>query len=163
MTTYFPFAPSSIIAPVFYPILDGDSYTCSVTWNLYGQRYYLNCFDQSGSLIFSVANVESQSSIQLQSLSWNSASLFVTAITTIPMTYDIGSIIEFTIDNCAPVSYNGRYRAIITSENSFTYTLQDDPGQMSVAGQVSYLINLCKGYFTTSTIVFRSAQFEVSP
>ena len=31
-----------------------QSYNLAVTWNLYGQRYYLSCFTQQNALVFSV-------------------------------------------------------------------------------------------------------------
>lgn len=58
MTT-FPFIPSNNTPFQFQPTLDNNPYTCVVTWNLFGQRYYLNCLDLSGNLIFCKAMVGS--------------------------------------------------------------------------------------------------------
>lgn len=58
MTTYL-FQPSNTTPFQFQPTLDGNIYTCLVKWNLFGQRYYLECSDLSGNLIFSVAMVGS--------------------------------------------------------------------------------------------------------
>ena len=59
MTTLFPFVPSPQSAFQFQPIFDGDTYTCTVTWNLFGQRWYVNCYDLSGTWIFTVARIGS--------------------------------------------------------------------------------------------------------
>ncbi len=59
MTTFFAFAPSRRAVPQFSPTLDGSQYLCTVTWNLFGQRYYLGCYDLSGALQFFVAMVGS--------------------------------------------------------------------------------------------------------
>ena len=58
MTTFL-FQPSNTTPFQFQPTLDGNIYNCVVTWNLFGQRYYLNCMDLSGNLIFCVAMVGS--------------------------------------------------------------------------------------------------------
>ena len=51
----YDFAPSPDSAYKFSPTLDGAIYNASVTWNLFGRRYYLNVNDQAGNLILSVA------------------------------------------------------------------------------------------------------------
>lgn len=51
MTTYT-FTPSSTSLFSFQPTLDGKAYNIVVSWNLFGQRYYLNCYDLSGNLVF---------------------------------------------------------------------------------------------------------------
>jgi len=40
--------------------------------------------------------------------------------------------------------------------------MQSDPGTVTSAGEVSFLINMCAGYFN-STMIFRNGQFEVNP
>ena len=50
----FPFTPSKSATFTFRPTLDGDAYACSVTWNLFGQRWYVNCYDTSGNWIFTL-------------------------------------------------------------------------------------------------------------
>lgn len=54
MTTFFSFTPSAIQAYQFQPTLDGNEYTIIVTWNVFGQRYYANCFSQEGARIFTL-------------------------------------------------------------------------------------------------------------
>lgn len=58
MTTY-QFQPSNSSPFQFQPTLDGNIYTCTVTWNLFGQRWYINCISQNGALVFSRAMVGS--------------------------------------------------------------------------------------------------------
>jgi hypothetical protein len=61
MTTIIPFTPSNNSTPPFStPLtLDGTSYAGSVTWNITGQRYYLQILDQSGNQIWTGALVGS--------------------------------------------------------------------------------------------------------
>jgi hypothetical protein len=53
MTSY-KFIPSNITAFSFQPTLDGVVYNIIVVWSLFGQRYYVNCYTNTGSLVFSL-------------------------------------------------------------------------------------------------------------
>jgi hypothetical protein len=44
MTTYTQFSPSSTAPFQFQPTLGGNVYTLVVTWNIFGQRWYLNLY-----------------------------------------------------------------------------------------------------------------------
>ena len=59
MTTYIDFTPTAAAPFQFQPTLDGAVYTCIVTWNVYGQRWYLQCNSLDGTLIFNRALVSS--------------------------------------------------------------------------------------------------------
>jgi len=50
MMTY-QFTPNSVNNFQFQPMLDGSSYVVMLTWNVFGQRYYVNIYDQSFGLI----------------------------------------------------------------------------------------------------------------
>lgn len=47
-----PASPFSFIAT-----LDGEQYTCTVPWNVFGQRYYLNVFTLDGTRVLTIALV----------------------------------------------------------------------------------------------------------
>lgn len=47
-TTFVDFVPSASAPFQFQATLDGSIYTVIVTWNLYGQRYYINIFTLDG-------------------------------------------------------------------------------------------------------------------
>jgi len=51
VTIYYDFAPSASAPFQFQPTLDGNVYSVVVTWNLFGQRYYINIYDLSQTLI----------------------------------------------------------------------------------------------------------------
>lgn len=163
MTTYFPIVQIPNVPPSFSPTLDGNLYNCFLIWNLFGQRYYVNCFDQNSILIFSLPLIETSASIQISSLIWNPASLLVTVTTYNPHGYKIGSTIQLTISGCNPLGFNGEYDVLITDEDTFTFPLSINPGQMTIAGSASYLIDLAEGYFQTSSLIYRNGQFEVAP
>ena len=44
MTTLVTFAPASNQPFQFNATLDGQNYTCVITWNLWAQRWYLNIY-----------------------------------------------------------------------------------------------------------------------
>lgn len=51
MTTYIAFQPSLIAPFQFQGTFDGQIYTVQCTWNLFGQRFYINIYDLSNNLI----------------------------------------------------------------------------------------------------------------
>lgn len=163
MTTYFPFVASNKAPPSFQTTLDGAAYTCYVVWNLFAQRYYLNCYDSNNNLIFTVALVQTSASLPIQTVTWSVTTNSVTVTMVNPHNYPIASTVELAIQGCNPTAYNGTYKCLITGPSTFTYSLSTNPGTMASAGSVSYLINLCQGYFFTNTIIYRNSQFEVGP
>ena len=163
MTTYFPFAPSRRSVPQFAPTLDGAQHSCSCTWSLFGQRYYLNCFDQNGALVFSKPIVETPAAAAINALSWSAVAGKVMATTQSPHGYKIGSVVELTIAGCLPDAYNGTFMCVITGAASFTFAMVSDPGANVAAGSFSFLIDIAAGYFSQSAIIYRNGSFEVSP
>lgn len=59
MTTYVSFAPIAIEPFGFQATLDGVVYQVLVTWNLFGQRWYVNIYDLSGTLVWIIAMIGS--------------------------------------------------------------------------------------------------------
>lgn len=163
MTTFFDFRPSTQSVFQFQPTLDGDTYNCTVTWNLFGQRYYVNCFSLDGTLIFSLPIIGSPGGKNIETCSWDSGE--VTVITTLPHGYRLGSTVRITISQCSPDTYNGDFEVLVASRNTLTYARTTDPGLCTAPGLVLYNINMGAAYFQTSKLVFRtgSSQFEVMP
>jgi hypothetical protein len=58
-TVVIPFLPSAVSAFQFQVTLDSNLYSCVVTWNLAGQRYYINVYTLSGTLVICSAMVGS--------------------------------------------------------------------------------------------------------
>lgn len=59
MTTFVDFKPAANNPFQFQATLDGQLYTVIVTWNLFGQRYYVNVYTLGGVLIVAIAMVGS--------------------------------------------------------------------------------------------------------
>jgi hypothetical protein len=61
MTTYTDFTPTTQAPFQFQAFLDGASYNVIVTWNFYGQRWYVNVYDPNDSVdpIFTLPRIGS--------------------------------------------------------------------------------------------------------
>jgi hypothetical protein len=162
MTTFYPFIPSNIRAPSFMATFDGQIYTVTLLWNISGQRYYVNCQSVSGTLVFMVPLVESIPSKKIESLSWDEFNGVVIVTLDEPHGFPIGEIVNVTIVQAIPNTYNGSGLAMIINDTAFTYPMAQDPGYMQQGGAADFVISMTKAYFN-STLVFRNMQFEISP
>jgi hypothetical protein len=162
MTTNYPFVPSNVRAPSFTPIFDGENYTITVLWNVAAQRYYVKCTSFNNNLIFMVPLVETLIGAEILSLVWDENNKVVNATLAAPHNFQFGKIVNVSIIQALPSTYNGSGMALITGVNTFAYPMDLNPGAMYQAGVVQYLISMTKSYFK-STLIFRNRQFEVSP
>ena len=166
MTTVFPFQPSSAGPFTFQPVLDGQTYTARVSWNIYRHGWYVDLFTLQGDRVFTLPLAGSSAGLTLETLQRDQVSGVVTATATVPHGYAPGQLVRLTVSNAAPDGYNGRFECRILGPDSFAYTLPDDPGAAMAqnTGAASYDISLTDNYFE-STLVYRepSRQFEVSP
>jgi len=53
------FLPSAVGPFQFGATLDGQNYICNVTWNLWAQRWYLNIYTQTATLVMARALIAS--------------------------------------------------------------------------------------------------------
>lgn len=163
MTTFINFVPSTVAPFSFQATLDGDQYNVVVTWNVFGQRFYVNVYAADGTLVVCRALVGSPTGLPVQAASWSQGRANLT--TTSPHGYKIGTIITLTVTGMSPAAYNGTWQALITGPSTFSFPLASYPGASAAFGAASYNVDLVGGYFATSTLVFRqsSMQFEVFP
>ena len=143
-------------------MFDGETYNVTVTWNLFGRRCYVNCFDSLNNRVFTVALIESSPALPLGAVSWSPASLTAEVVTKSPHGFPVGSTIRLTVASVVPVGYNGCYDCWVTGPSTLEFDLSVNPGAATVFGSVSQLISMTSGYFA-STLIWRSGQFEVSP
>lgn len=168
MTTLVPFSPT--LAPnappfQFQATFDGTLYNCTVTWNIYGQRWYIDIVDQNGNLIAHLPLVGSSNSKPIASLTWSLVDGgTVVATTRDRHFYSLGSIVVLTISGASPDAYNVVAPVYVDSPFSFTYPLANNPGKNVVPGSFSYDINIVKGYFLSS-LVWRilNGNLEINP
>lgn len=163
MTRYFQFLPNIQAPYTFQPVLDRRQYSASVTWNLYGQRWYLNLTQLNGTPVFTLPLIGSPDGVAIDSVSWSFDK--VTAVTSRPHGYTIGQTVLLTLSGFLPAAYNGTVLVLIVDPVTFTYSLPGDPGDATQLGAEIYNNNLAGGYFSDSVFVFREASqtFEVTP
>jgi hypothetical protein len=163
MTTYYPLVKSNTKAPSFMPAFDGSNYTVTIQHNISSQRYYVNCKDYNGVLIFMRPLIETPNPVAIESLEWDLENEVVIGTLAAPLySFLPGEIVNISIIQAVPNTYNGDGMATIIDEMTFTYPMKNNPGPMHQAGVAQFLISLTKGYFN-STLVFRNMQFEVTP
>jgi hypothetical protein len=64
----FNFVPPALTPFQFQPTLDGSAYNCTVTWNISGQRWYLNVLTLQNVLVLSVALIGSPDNYDINHL-----------------------------------------------------------------------------------------------
>lgn len=55
MAQFFPIVRSPNAPFSFLATLDGQQYQCVMTWNLFGQRWYINVYTTGGALVLAIA------------------------------------------------------------------------------------------------------------
>jgi hypothetical protein len=161
--TVYQLVPSTAKSQTFSPTFDGNTYNCSILWNLFAQRYYIYCTDQYNNVVFNIPLIQSIPGFALSTLVWNSASLLTTVTTVNNIGFPINSNVPITISGNSQSAYNGTFNTLITGQNSFQFTLQANPGQSTEPGIGYYYINLIAGYFKTSTMIYINNYLQVSP
>lgn len=154
MTT-FPFNPTPLQNVSFNPVLGGTTYVANITWNLFGQRWYLNLSDSNGNLIISTAVVSSQDQQGISSITW--ADNLVTVETLAPHNIPIGTKAELFLSGNAPTAYDGLYTVSITGPSSFTFPLETDPGLSTVQGVFGSVIDLSAGLVPGAMLLYYAA------
>lgn len=163
MTTYYAYVRPVSGPFVFQPTLDGQQYVVSVWWNVAGQRNFFTVQQLDTTVVLTAGLVGSDVGMPIQSLTWDAGEVSVDTVN--PHGYAIGATLDLTVAGASVAAYNGIWRCFVTDPNTLSYDLATNPGASAVNGVLSYDINLVKGYFTTSTLVYRSPNgtFEVSP
>ncbi len=163
MTTLTPLISSTLVAPKFTANLDGDDYSVVITWNMSGQRYYINVYDTSGNWITTVPIISSPPGEEIASAAYDPNRAVMTMTKRVPGGHrKPGTIVEYTLQGFMPQIYNGVYQCLTINDTTFSYPLAVDPGQAVILGSAHRLLNMVAGLFQ-STMVYRNGCFEVSP
>jgi hypothetical protein len=159
----FPFSPSALQNVTFQPVLGQATYSAVVTWNVFGQRWYLNLSDSNGNLVISTAVVSSQDPQGIASISW--LNNLVTVTTVNPHWLPVGSKVLVYLSGNTPTGYNGLYTVTITGPSSFTFTLATNPGASVVQGSFGGVVDLSAGLVPGSMLLYYAAtqQFATTP
>lgn len=161
--TIYQFTPTIGSNFTFNPVLDGNNYQATVTWNVFGQRWYLNLSDSNGNLVICTALVSSDDEHGISSISWDSG--VVTVVATVPHFLSLGTPVVLNISGNSPDGYNGLYLCSVTGPSTFTYPLTIDPGQQVTLGSYGSIVDLCYGMFANSTLAYyaNNNQFVTTP
>ena len=162
--TVYTFQPNVQNVFQFQPLLDGETYTASILWNVFRQGYYIQLVDQNGVVIFLIPLVGSSTGIDIQSATWDQNTGLVTATAALPHGLPLNSAVNVTVSGMAPDAYNGDVLAYVQNRTQFTYPISADPGPVTSLGVVRVDLSLTAGYFS-SKMVYRPSiqQIEVTP
>jgi hypothetical protein len=174
MTTIIPFLPSNIRAPRFVAQFDGDDHNVIITWNISAQRYYVNVYDSTGVWIITIPLIQTPPTRKIESLIYDRARNIVVATMSSPTEWPVplspagivtkpGTIVDYTLENFTPTTYNGKQRSMQLDNVTFSYPVTQDPGPIQIYGTVSRILNMVSGVFKTSTLIYRNGAFEVTP
>lgn len=175
MTTVVNFSPSSTAAPPFQfqATLDDAQYNVTTTWNILGQRWYVNLYTLSGSRLMTRPVIGSGAKIQaLMTWANGTATVALQSAHNVP----VGTVANVEVSGTG-LGYDGAWRALATDALTLTYSLPTNPQQYGVTANVSQDVNLLAGQpasydsagnpltWFSSTLVYRTGtqQFEVTP
>jgi len=173
MTTVLPFIPSNIITPSIPVTLDGDDYNMVITWNVSAQRYYINIYNKATGLwIITVPLISSPPPRTVQSAIYDPFLNAVVVTLSDPSWWPIpsyaaitkpGMIVDYTLENFSPTTYNGKFRCMHLDPLVFTFPMVTTPGEVVILGKVSRLMNMVDTVMKTSTLIYRNGAFEINP
>jgi len=166
MTTFITFSPPPNAPFQTNITLDGTLYTLLVNWNLFGQRWYVNLFNQTNTRILTLPLIGSQTAFSINSITWDPIKQVTTVVTAVAHSIPIGTVAKVTISGLVPTAYLGLWVMEAKDAYTLTFPLTIDPGSNATAtGLAAQNINLIEGYGFTSTLVYReeNATFEVTP
>ena len=135
MTTFTNFVPGNQVPFSFQPTLDGQVCTVTVTWNLFGVRYYLNLYapdgharglDRDGRLARRRRDRGARVGERLRR----------SRSTPAPHGYKVGrTIVVLTVSGARPDAYNGTVEMPgDDGPTTLTFPLAADPGAATVFG-----------------------------
>lgn len=153
-TTSIPFTPS-IASPFRFTFqADGATWAAVVTWNVFGQRWYLNVYFQDGTRVFTVPLVGSSTWVTTP-LATQEENYLARVFN--PYLVGVGALV---------LSQNVETATRIAAIDSTVVALSAPSLSTGTdnAAQFSNDINLAAGYFTSSTLVYRAnaGRFEIS-
>lgn len=160
--TFVNFTPSTSQIFTFQAQLGASQYTVTVTWNVFGERYYVNVYDLSGNLV--IARPLTACGPQLTAtFSWTAGT--ATATTTAPHLVPVGRVANAYISQTG-TGFDGAVQVLAMGASTLTYALAANPGEATpVSGLVNFNQNLVEGVIDGAYLLFRfeSQRFEFGP
>jgi hypothetical protein len=136
------FIPSTISSFQFQPTIGGVQYNANVTWNVFGQRYYITITDLQNNLIICRSVVSSGPQL-LANFEWLDNVAYVS--TQVPHNIPVGSLANVVMTG-TDSGFDGPVQVLSTGASTVTYPLTTNPQQTdNVAGAMSFVVNLVEG------------------
>lgn len=158
MSTFVDFVPSTTAAFSFQATMAGQQYNVTITWNVFGQRYYYTVTDLGGNLILCRALAASGPVIP-STFTWSNGVAYVA--TSVNHNVPVGSVANVNISQTKS-GLDGNVQVLSTGPTAFTYQLLADPGVEPTSGVVNFSLNLVSGYILGGWLLFHypTQQFE---
>jgi hypothetical protein len=159
--TFVTFTPSTNSVFSFQPSLNGTLYNVTVTWNIFGQRFYVNVYDLSNNLILARALVSSGPTLQA-SFTW--ANGWAQAQCTNPHNVPVGRVVTINVSQTGGV-FDGDFSALVNGNHRLTWQTSNPNAPTVVNGNVNFSWNLILGYVAGAYLLyhFDTQQFEFGP
>lgn len=138
-SVFVSFAPSVSGPFIFQPVIGGVNYNAVITWNLFGERFYLNLYDQGGNLLLCTAMVASGPRFSA-TFTWSAN--VATAVMQSPHNVPIGGLVQVRMSE-TDSSFDGTVQALAINATTLTYALSGNPDVATPAtGIVDFALNL---------------------
>lgn len=169
MAAYFPVPIPRIQAPSIQLPLDGELHRITVTWNVSAQRFYFNLYNSSSVWIVTKPLIATGPGREILGVAYEEKLRSVRVTLKHPFWRPLGQIVYYTLEGVDPSWLNGKHRCEVIAPDEFLFhhvsddpSKTIDPGHIPYNGTASRYVNLVEGYMTTSVLIFRNRQFEVS-
>lgn len=169
MNIFTPFTPSTVAAFSFQPIIAGNQYTVTVTWNIFRggnasafEGYYANITDLSGNLVLCCPLVGGSPGLQA-SLTWKDDTTGGTAtiVTAAPHNVPLAQLANVRVSNTG-TAFDGLWQALSTGATTLTYGLSDPLQALPASGTLDIPLNLVAGVIASGWLYYHedTLQFE---
>jgi hypothetical protein len=165
VSTQVVFTPSTTQAFSFSPVINGVTYSATVTWNIYSQRYYLNLSTTAGVLVLSVPVIGSGPQLGA-TLTWDDqAGGVATVVTASAHNVPIGQLANIRISQTG-TAFDGNWQALATGAMTLTYALANPDENQPLSGQLSFDVNLVAA-LGAGWLIYRNSgtvfEYETTP
>ena len=164
MATLTPFVPRPRQPFTWQPVLDGATVRATVTWNLFGQRWYVTITDGDGARVLTTPLVGSPDPQPVTAAAWDGVRQRLVVTCATPHGVRPGAMADLTLSGFAPMAFCGAFRFLATSSTALAAPMTVDPGVATVLGAVGRDVDMLAGV-RASSLVYRtsSGNFEVTP
>lgn len=158
-STFIDFVPSTVAAPQFQATFAGTPYNVSITWNVFGQDYYINVTDLSGNLILCRSMTSSGGTLQAL-VNWAAPGV-ATITANQNHNVPIGTLVNIEISGTNTI-LDGEWQALATGPTTLTYAANNPNVLLPINASLEFPLNLIGSYIPGAFLLFHedTQQFE---